>query len=294
MNSLPGMMTGQILGGSPVTEAARYQVLIIWLIGTINFSSVFMNTYIVYKVAFETSKHMLRTERFIKVIRSKKRKGISFKRFYDTFRSTCILLMTCGRNKQTNQREDYLDIEQQSLESLSRYGATDKICNLTIQMRQQDKVDSAKPLLQISKLQFSVPRSHTKYHADKLSLPPSTSSSSLPSVARSEQQKRILCRDLDFTLHEGEIGIIRGKSGSGKSTLLRVISGLTPLDEGQVTADGMPLTNSDMTRWRSMIRYVTQYKVDIPGSECILSLLLRDTVQLMNVLTALAFVHSSS
>eukprot|EP00986_Skeletonema_menzelii_P020276 scaffold30699_cov166-Skeletonema_menzelii.AAC.1 len=32
--SIPGMMTGQILGGSPVTEAARYQILIIYLIST--------------------------------------------------------------------------------------------------------------------------------------------------------------------------------------------------------------------------------------------------------------------
>lgn len=263
------MMTGQILGGSPVTEAARYQVLIIWLIGTINFSSVLSNTYIVYKVAFETSKHMLHTERFIEVIKSKKRKGIGFKRIYDTFRSTCILLMTCGKNKQKNQGEDYLDIEQQPFESLSKYGATEKTCNLTIQTRQRDKVNATKPILQISKLQFSVPKSHTKYYADKPSLQPYPSSLSLLTTTKSEQQSRILCKDLDFTLNEGEVGIIRGKSGSGKSTLLRVISGLTPLDKGQVKADGMSLTTSDMTRWRSMIRYVTQYKVDIPGSEFI-------------------------
>ena len=32
--SIPGMMTGQILGGSPVMEAARYQMLVMYLIAS--------------------------------------------------------------------------------------------------------------------------------------------------------------------------------------------------------------------------------------------------------------------
>jgi putative ABC transport system permease protein len=32
--SLPGMMTGQILGGNPPVEAVKYQILIFLLIGT--------------------------------------------------------------------------------------------------------------------------------------------------------------------------------------------------------------------------------------------------------------------
>jgi ABC-type multidrug transport system fused ATPase/permease subunit len=259
-------MTGQILGGSPVTEAARYQVLIIWLIGTINFSSVFMNTYMVYKVAFDTSKHMLRTERFIEVVR-KKRKGLGVKRIMETLRSACLLLMSCGRDSQTSvPQEGYVDVEQQPLSSLDDYG-TGKKCNIEIQTRNQG-VGVAKntlPLLQLSQLQYSVPKSHSKQSS---SLKPSVSSSSLPAMSEDKKQ-RILCRGLDVTLHKGEIGIVRGKSGSGKSTLLRVIAGLAPMDEGNVTADGLSLSNCEMTHWRSMVRYVTQYKVDIPGSKYI-------------------------
>lgn len=262
------MMTGQILGGSPVTEAARYQVLIIWLIGTINFSSVFMNTYMIYKVAFETGKHMLRTERFIEVVKSKKRKGFGLKRIIDTLKSACVLLMTCGKGNQSAvQKDGYSDIEQQPISSIENYGSTGKKCNLKIQSRNQGSVTSSQPLLQLSKLQYSVPKSHSKRSDKGGSIKPSSSSSSLQTMGEAEQGQRILCKELDFSLHKGEIGIVRGPSGSGKSTLLRVISGLSPMDEGTITADGMSISNSDMTHWRSMVRYVTQYKVDIPGSE---------------------------
>lgn len=129
------------------------------------------------------------------------------------------------------------------------------------------------PLLQIKNLQFSVPKSHTK--RKESSRKQTSSSSSLPTLLQDEQQEqqRILCEGLDFTLNRGEIGIVKGPSGSGKSTLLRVISGLGPKDEGDVTLDGMSLSGCEMTRWRSMVRYVTQYKVDIPGSEYIISTL---------------------
>ena len=36
--SIPGMMTGQTLGGAPVLEAARYQILIVYLIATCSLS----------------------------------------------------------------------------------------------------------------------------------------------------------------------------------------------------------------------------------------------------------------
>ncbi|MBR5312054.1 MAG: ATP-binding cassette domain-containing protein [Clostridia bacterium] len=51
---------------------------------------------------------------------------------------------------------------------------------------------------------------------------------------------RAVCRNLNFTLHEGEcLGIIGG-SGSGRSTILRVMLGTVPVMEGKMTyADGV-------------------------------------------------------
>lgn len=270
------MMTGQILGGSPVTEAARYQILIIWLISTVMFSTVFMNAFVVYKVAFESGKHILRTDRFIEVVKDKKGKGIGWKRIRDSFLSFAgaisfglRLLICCRKDRLSNRDSDGVtDIEQQSFFSSESYG-TSKKCNLEILTRNRKATDSLKPFFEITELQFSVPLSHTKRAESVPKKPlalPSSSSTSLNSLSQAEQQ-RILCEGLNFSLCKGEIGVVRGPSGSGKSTLLRVLSGLTSIDKGDITADGMSLSNCDMTRWRRMVRYVTQYKVDIPGSE---------------------------
>jgi molybdate transport system ATP-binding protein len=46
---------------------------------------------------------------------------------------------------------------------------------------------------------------------------------------------------LELTAEPGEVVGIVGENGAGKSTLLRVLAGLTPLDRGRVTIDGVVL-----------------------------------------------------
>ncbi len=50
-----------------------------------------------------------------------------------------------------------------------------------------------------------------------------------------ERAGRIIFSDVSFTLNEGEILTLTGANGSGKSTLLRVICGLLPMVEGQIS-----------------------------------------------------------
>ncbi|MFC4276418.1 ABC transporter ATP-binding protein [Achromobacter aloeverae] len=52
---------------------------------------------------------------------------------------------------------------------------------------------------------------------------------------------RSVLEDVDFQLRDGEIVALLGKSGSGKSTLLRIMAGLIPADQGQVSYRGQPL-----------------------------------------------------
>lgn len=50
----------------------------------------------------------------------------------------------------------------------------------------------------------------------------------------------------DVTLdgHAGEVLAIAGANGAGKSTLINILSGATPLDQGQISIDGSPVTLS--------------------------------------------------
>jgi glutamate transport system ATP-binding protein len=48
-------------------------------------------------------------------------------------------------------------------------------------------------------------------------------------------------RDIDLTVHAGEVLVVIGPSGSGKSTLCRTINRLETIDSGSITVDGTPL-----------------------------------------------------
>jgi glutamate transport system ATP-binding protein len=48
-------------------------------------------------------------------------------------------------------------------------------------------------------------------------------------------------RDIDLTVHKGEVLVVIGPSGSGKSTLCRAINRLETIDAGTIHVDGSPL-----------------------------------------------------
>jgi ATP-binding cassette subfamily C protein len=56
----------------------------------------------------------------------------------------------------------------------------------------------------------------------------------------------------------GEITAIVGSSGAGKTTLVDLITGLCVPQRGVVAADGVPLPDLDLRRWRQRIGYVPQ------------------------------------
>jgi ABC-2 type transport system ATP-binding protein len=53
--------------------------------------------------------------------------------------------------------------------------------------------------------------------------------------------KTYVFQDISFTLESGDIVGILGENGAGKSTLLKCITGLTPIDKGQIFIDSLPL-----------------------------------------------------
>lgn len=61
---------------------------------------------------------------------------------------------------------------------------------------------------------------------------------------------------IDLTITRGEVLFITGGNGSGKSTLLRVLTGLYPLDEGQILIDGKVLRESELQDFREIFAAV--------------------------------------
>ena len=48
-------------------------------------------------------------------------------------------------------------------------------------------------------------------------------------------------KDIDLTIHRGEVVVVIGPSGSGKSTLCRAVNRLETIDKGSISLDGQPL-----------------------------------------------------
>jgi glutamate transport system ATP-binding protein len=67
-------------------------------------------------------------------------------------------------------------------------------------------------------------------------------------------------KDIDLTVHAGEVVVVIGPSGSGKSTLCRAINRLEPIDDGRITIEGedLPAEGKGLARLRSEVGMVFQ------------------------------------
>ncbi len=66
------------------------------------------------------------------------------------------------------------------------------------------------------------------------------------SFTKSENKKSLILKDIDLTIHLGEIIGLLGKSGSGKSTLLRIIAGLIKPTHGEVKFNGNAISSDSV------------------------------------------------
>ncbi len=67
-------------------------------------------------------------------------------------------------------------------------------------------------------------------------------------------------RDIDLTVHRGEVLVVIGPSGSGKSTLCRTINRLESIEQGEISIDGqrLPEEGKALAKLRSDVGMVFQ------------------------------------
>jgi polar amino acid transport system ATP-binding protein len=67
-------------------------------------------------------------------------------------------------------------------------------------------------------------------------------------------------KDIQLKIEAGEVVVVCGPSGSGKSTLIRCINRLEPVQSGEITVDGLSLSdpNCDASKLRANVGMVFQ------------------------------------
>ncbi|CAB9506873.1 import ATP-binding protein [Seminavis robusta] len=285
--SIPGMMTGQILGGAPVTEAARYQMLIMYLIAMTVFGTILAEVNIALRAAFDSS-YRLRTDFFVD---SKAAKKEGFTRSWTSFCRVCWCCFGCCFEGAKGKKDDGnsllvpaangIDTETTGLLASDNSNNKPDVSGSETNQIEFHKVRSAPDepqstkisLLQISNLShsFVVPEDEDEEVIDdKVKGQPANDTN---------PRRRVLFQGLNLELKAGEMTLIAGPSGCGKSTLLRLVAGLEPTagpDSGSISLQvhddvkksGQSVFDSqlDRTQWRNCVRYVTQFKVDLPGT----------------------------
>ncbi|KAG7369007.1 UPF0014 domain containing protein [Nitzschia inconspicua] len=234
--SIPGMMTGQILGGTSVMQAARYQILITYFIALCSFGTTIMETYLTLQVCFD-SRTILRTD----LLRKRDAKPT----FLALLRSLCKKIGSyCQRKKRLSSRCGLPSDES------TRLLPSGSLCVST-----RGRSGSA-PILSVEKLSYGFE---------------TQSDDEAPGVTAKIDSDtanfRTLFENVSFQLYPGSTTLVSGPSGVGKSSLLRIVAGLTKADADKVVLSGVSQINyTNMPLYRKKCRYVPQTKVDIPGT----------------------------
>jgi glutamate/aspartate transport system ATP-binding protein len=68
-------------------------------------------------------------------------------------------------------------------------------------------------------------------------------------------------QDCNVSINKGDVVVVCGPSGSGKSTLIKTVNALEPIQKGDITVDGISVTDpkTDLPKLRSRVGMVFQH-----------------------------------
>ena len=247
--TIPGMMTGQMLGGASATDAARWQMVIMYLIGSCIFGTVLMEN--IWIARYSISTHGIRKELFFGQQKTSMKQAVAqlrqcFLNMYSRFNAnlTSIKSYDCDNNDDDDAINT--NVKTKSL-----------IINVNIKSFEGNQNKNC-ILFNVDNVSVAIPSSSNNRNINN--------------------KGKVLFENLSFKVKEGEIAFINGPSGSGKSSLLRVLAKLSQSNHGHIDLLGVSTKDKNSVRvtglnddhhsetWRKHVRYLTQYKVDIPGT----------------------------
>ncbi|MFC6905725.1 ABC transporter ATP-binding protein [Halalkalicoccus tibetensis] len=77
------------------------------------------------------------------------------------------------------------------------------------------------------------------------------------SFAYNPEEEQVL-KDISFSVDKGEFIAFVGQSGAGKSTIISLLARMYEHDEGEISANGVPVERIDLTEWRERVAVVRQ------------------------------------
>lgn len=259
--SIPGMMTGQILGGSNVQQAARYQMLIMYLIATITIGTILVAAWMARRVAFSHDRFesaRLKKRPMAMSLLTLMGKGLSDIFVHRSRRGTSVAADSAATTngariheqtplKKKNGIKDGATTPVTPYETIGNEAGVGNLEFVLISSSSNGKKKNGiRPLVQL-----------------KLS--------NLSRTLETEKGPRRLFENVSSCWQSGDIVAVKGPSGTGKSQFAKLVAGLVALDSHEPHSD-VRLNDAslqeckNLTHWRRQVRYVSQSKVDIPGT----------------------------
>ena len=243
------------MGGSTVLDAARYQILITYLIAVCSFGAIFSQLFLVLRICFDKDV-ILKTDRLKK--RQVKPNTLAL------LQDLCTGKLLSGFIEKPRKTVPGGDIR-----SLSIPPSPDETTSLVtkgeikVLVSQQDGDERSNQIsLVVSQLSYTFDNRNVKVFKNQ-------KAQFMEEGKMERLWQRIMFSDLSFELNRGGSAIIQGPSGTGKSTLLRLMAGLVSHQGGRIDLVGETIitkNGNNVADWRRRILYVPQTKVDIPGT----------------------------